>query len=690
MTEREFDVKNLSCTACGNKIECQIRDMPGVRNAEFDYSRKKLIVKYHSEVDVPLSRLNQIATSIEPGVRISHIGEEQPAKLFNLHWLAIGMGVLLFVAVIFLDPPLRVWIAVAAYILVAHRVLAQAAREVFSLRILSEHFLMGIASLGAMILGEYLEAGAVMVLYEIGHELEHRAVEHSRRSVKGRLALKPDTARLKTGSGTEDKPLGEIKKGDTIVIHPGERIPLDGVISKGESSVDTSTLTGEAEPLYVAEGTDVYAGFLNNGGLIELNVRSEDSESTITRVMDMIENAGARKSRQEKFITRFARVYTPVVVGIALLVFLVPVLVGQPADVWFKRALVFLIVSCPCALVISIPLTYFSGIGTAARRGIIFKGSAFMDILRDVGTVVFDKTGTLTTGEMKVEKIILREGVSPEEMMDTLYKSEHASSHPFARAIKAVYETEFDSAKVEAYSEYPGKGILVKYDGNRLIAGSESFIREFGFVDTLQPEGLSAVHAVKNNIYLGCVTFSDELRPKMAEAVSKLKKQGVQRTIMLSGDRRAKAKMVSRELGLDEYHAELLPEQKLEKLEAIIKASSRKVAYIGDGMNDAPALALADAGIAMGSIGNPSSIETADVVLLNDSPSQLVDVFSLSRRTGDLARQNIAIALGVKIAVMVFGIIGLTGLWEAVIADVGVTLLVIFNSLRLLRHPHGA
>ena len=412
---------------------------------------------------------------------------------------------------------------------------------------------------------------------------------------------------------------------------------------------------------------------------------SSEAESTVTRILNLIDNAGARKSQQEKFITRFARVYTPAVVGIAFLVFLIPTLLGHPAAVWFRRSLVFLIVSCPCALVISIPLSHYIGIGVAAGKGIIFKGSEFMDVLRRVKTVVFDKTGTLTTGEMRIEKVLTREGGDPEELTRSLWLAEHNSSHPFARAIQAAYEDEFDPRLVNTYSEYPGRGVLLQYGEDRLLAGSEAFLREYGFIDPIPAKGHSAVHAVKNDLYLGCVTFADALKPGIQATLKELKKQGVDRLVMLSGDREEKAATVSRETGMDEFHAELLPAQKLERLEAIISSRPGKTAFVGDGMNDAPALARSDAGIAMGAIVYQASVETADIVLLHDKPEQLAAAFSIARRTGALVAQNIAIALGVKILVMALGVGGISGLWEAIIADVGVTLLVIFNSLRLLR-----
>ncbi|MDZ4181921.1 MAG: heavy metal translocating P-type ATPase, partial [Candidatus Cloacimonadaceae bacterium] len=382
--------------------------------------------------------------------------------------------------------------------------------------------------------------------------------------------------------------------------------------------------------------------------------------------------------------------YTPAVVFAALLVFLIPVLLGASSAVWLKRSLVFLIVSCPCALVISIPLTYFISIGLAAKQGIILKGSNYLDVLRQVKTLVFDKTGTLTTGELKIDKLLIRDDGSPEELIDALFHCEYASSHPFAMAIKSAYNADYSPALVNAYSEYPGKGVLMQYGSDLLIAGSESFIREHGFVNGIDSGAASAVHAVKNQIYLGCVTFTDEVKSGMKEVIQSLRDRGVSHFAMLSGDRKQKAHAVSEEVGLDAYHAELLPAQKLAKLEEIMRARSGKLAYVGDGMNDAPTLARADVGIAMGKIGNQASIESADVVLLNDRPEQLAGAFALADATNRTVIQNIVFALGVKAMVMALGIGGISGLWEAIIADVGVTLLVVFNSMRMMKSKRRA
>ena len=686
MTTKEYDIENLHCAECGSRIEAGIEKLPEVESANLDYQNKRLSIRYHKAVDDPLARLYQVAASIDPGVVFTLHPVSMINKLSSLFWVFLGIGIGLLIATEFVPSTYQPWLGILGWFLVGYRVLAQALKSLTQKKVFTEHFLMSLATIGALILGEYLEAGAVMIFYEFGEWLEDKALEHSRQMVKNKLNIKTEIAHLRTEDDIKDKPLSTISTGDVIVIYPGERVPLDGTIIKGESTVDTSSLTGESEPLYVGEGTEIYAGFLNNSGMLELQVKSVASESTISRILNLIENAGAAKSPQEKFITRFARIYTPAVVAAAFLVFLIPTLLGAEAAIWFKRSLVFLIVSCPCALVISIPLTFFISIGIAAKKGIIVKGSGYLDILRQVRTIVFDKTGTLTTGEMQIDKVYVNGDINPEVLLEVLWLCEYNSSHPFSRAIKKAYQGSFDSKQVKAYSEFPGKGLILIYGQDRLVAGSDDFFANMGFLDLINPPNQSVVHLAKNGLYLGCITFSDEVKPGMKEAIEKLKKQGIKKTVMLSGDRVPKAEKVAKELGIDEFYAELLSEEKLAKLEDIINKNEGKTAFVGDGLNDAPALARADVGIAMGGIGNQASIESADIVLLNDRPHQLVEAFTISRQTGNMVIQNIVLALGIKVLIMILGILGIAGLWEAVLGDVGVTILVIFNSLRLLRY----
>jgi Cd2+/Zn2+-exporting ATPase len=682
---RKYEVKNLDCAGCSAKIEGEIASLAEVSSVNLDFISKRLVVQYKDQSENALERLNQLASRIEPGVKIYNLGDAvTPAKSIYSRVIISGLALWLFVQLAPLNPGISPILLMISYILVAGRVLKSAGQEVFSRQLMAEHFLMSIASLGAVYLGEYTEAIAVIGLYELGQYLESKAISKSRNSIAGIISLKPERAHVQTPSGSIDRKLSEVSPGEILIVRPGERIPLDGLIIKGESSLDSSSVSGESAPTAVQPGDEIYAGCLNQGGLIHMEALKSESESMVARILSLIENASARKSRQERFITRFARIYTPVVVAMAILVFILPVLLGYPAAVWFKRALVFLIVSCPCALVISIPLTYYIGIGTAARRGIIFKGSIFLDAFRKIQSMVFDKTGTLTTGSMKLEALIPASEVTEEELAQALWLAEHHSRHPFAQAVKTAITGEHDAALQGKYQEISGRGIRMEYSGKNYIAGSERFIKEEGFDHPVDCADKSSVHVAVDDRYLGAASFSDEIKAAMPQSLALLREMGVRSMHMLSGDRYPKAATVAQDLGLDGFEAELLPSQKLSSLERIME-SGHRTAFIGDGMNDAPVLARADVGVAMGAIGAHASIDSADIVLLNDRPEQLVQAYRLSHATNRKVWQNISLALGIKILVMALGVAGISGLWEAIIADVGVTLLVIFNSLGLSR-----
>lgn len=685
MVRKEYEIDNLHCADCSLKIEDQISKLPEVSLANLDFVNKKLVVHFNSPVENALERLNLVASGIEPGVYIFDINHSPvlPAKSFYPWFAGFGLLLLMIALTASVSPKVSFGLGLAAYLLVAHRVLWSALRKLKTLRVFDEHLLMTLATLGALYLGEYPEAIAVMLLYEIGQYLEARAVNQSRALIKRILTLRPEKARLLSANGLNEVPLKEVAIGDIIQVFPGERIPLDGTVIKGQSSVDTSSLTGEAMPVPVEKGSSVFGGFINTGGLLDIEVTHSEAQSTVSRILGLIESASARKSSTEKFITRFARWYTPLVVVSALLLLIIPLLFGGAFDTWLPRALIFLIVSCPCAFVIAIPLTYYIGIGAAARKGIIFKGSAFMDSLRNASTMVFDKTGTLTTGNLRVAEVIPEEGVSPAELREAVFRCEYSSNHPLAKAIKQAADYQYDSAQVRSFTEYPGKGIRMNYAGDDLIVGSAKLLAELGFQFEVKDTELTSICAVKNNRLLGLISFSDEIKSTMADSLTELRKLGFKHFSMLSGDKKVSAALTAKSLHLDSFHAGLLPEEKVSQLEAIMQSRSGKTVYVGDGLNDAPVLARADIGIAMGEIGNAASIESADIVLLNDRPEQLVRAVRISQLTYKTVVQNVVLALGIKIIVMIAGALGLGNLWEAVIADVGVTLLAVFNAMRL-------
>lgn len=687
MTVREYDIHNLDCASCSAKIETEISQLSEVNRVNLDFFNKKLIVQFKDEKDASaLDRLNKIARSIEPKVKISEMGSEHLHEK-GAYSYVIYAGLLLLLVNYFFPIPeaLQPWLYLCSYLMVSGRVLYNAVREVFSRQLLAEHFLMGIASIGAMYLGEYTEAIAVIALYEFGQYLESRSVEKSRRSVKSIISLKPEEAHLKIDEELKDIKLSEVQIGDILLVHPGERIPVDSIVISGHSTLDTSSVSGESAPLAVSAGDEIYAGCLNHDGLLEIRAIRKEDESMVSKILSLIDDAASRKSKQERFITRFASIYTPVVVALALLIFIIPVIMGRPVNEVLRPALVFLIVSCPCALVISIPLTYYIGIGLAARKGIIFKGSTFLDNLRKVNSIVFDKTGTLTTGDLKLRQLYPVKGVSEEELKEALYISEYNSKHPFAFAVKKAISGNYEEGKLAEFKELGGKGLRLNYDGKLYLVGSYDFIQSEGYQNLSDTEDNSAVHVAVDGIYLGAAGFSDEIKENMEPAIKNLKKYGVKKAYLLSGDNDAKVKSVSEALGLDGYKARLLPQDKLSALTQIMESEQGLVSFVGDGMNDAPVLAGSDIGIAMGGIGAQASIDSADIILLNDKPEQLVSAFKLSKLTNRKIKQNISLALGIKILVMALGVAGISGLWEAIIADVGVTLLVIFNSLSMSR-----
>lgn len=683
MVLEEYRVENLSCATCSAMIESEIASLSTVQSVNLDYIAQKLTIHYYTKPPKALERLNKIANAIEPGTKIHQSSEALASQNQYKKWIPIALGVLLYIFASLFISTNQVYFFLLAYLLVGLRVGHSAIRKLFTLRVFDEHFLMTIATVGAVYLGQYSEAIAVMLLYEIGQYFEGLSVNKSRSSLKKMLALKPEKAHVMVLGQILDKRLAEVKVNDTILVQPGERIPLDGVVQKGESSVDTSSLTGESEPLFVKDKSMVFGGFLNGDGLLEILVSKIEAESTVSRILKLIEDAAKRKSRTEQFITRFAKVYTPLVVTLALLLFLIPVVSGASIRIWLPRALIFLIISCPCALVISIPLTYYIGIGIAAKRGIIFKGSVFLDNLRRVKTLVFDKTGTLTTGNMQVEEIVAT--TDAEELMRAACICELRSNHPLARALRDSVQIPVVNSDYSSYKETPGKGISAVYSGISYHTGSIEYLRDQGY-SVMEPNTENTlIHVGKAGVYLGFISFSDEIKVGMITAIKQLRTNGISHFSVLSGDRIAKVKSVAAELDLDSFQAKLAPGLKVQGLEKLMQSSKGLTAFVGDGLNDAPVLARADIGIAMGEIGNQASIEIADVVLLNDRPEQLTAAFRLSKATYRIAVQNISLALGVKVAVMILGAFGLSNLWEAVIADVGVTLAAIFNAMRLYR-----
>ena len=599
----------------------------------------------------------------------------------------IAVSLALLVTSYFTAGTLRLGLCIAAYLLVGYEVILDALKNILHGEVFDENFLMTIATFGAFALGEYPEAVAVMVFFQIGELFQDIAVERSRSSITSLMDIRPDFAAIEKADGSIEKVCPEdVGKGSIIVVKPGEKIPLDGTVISGTSSLDTAALTGESLPREVEEGSEVLSGSLNLSGLLKIRTSGEYGESTVARILELVENADNGKADAEKFITKFAHYYTPAVVGAAvLLAVLPPLLFGGEWATWLHRALIFLVISCPCALVISIPLSFFAGIGGASRRGILVKGSNFIEALAAVKTVVFDKTGTLTKGNFSVSAVIPDAGTS-EELLETAALAECWSDHPVAAALREAYGKAIDRARVGDVENFAGEGILAHVDGKEVFAGNGRLMERAGVKFTPCDKVGTIVYVAVDGQYRGAVVVSDTIKPESAEAVKALHEAGVSRIVMLTGDRENVAEEVGGELGLDEVHAGLLPAGKVEMVQRLKLASSDgQLAFVGDGINDAPVLKLADVGIAMGAIGSDAAIEASDVVLMDDNPLKVAESIAISRRTLGIVRQNIVFAIGVKLLMLVLGALGLANMWMAVFADVGVSVIAILNSLRAMR-----
>ena len=577
----------------------------------------------------------------------------------------------------------------AAYVLVGADVLWRAAVNLRQGHLFGEHFLMSTATLGALALGDYAEAAAVMLLYQLGEFLQDRAVQRARRSITALMDIRPDTARVLMDGHEEVVHPEAVAVGSMIRIYPGERVPLDGTVTAGESTLDTAALTGESLPRTVRTGDTLLSGCVNITGALTVRVTAAYAQSAAARILDLVEEAADKKSRTEAFITRFARIYTPVVVCAALAIAVLPPLImGDAFAPWVYRALTFLVISCPCALVISVPLTFFAGLGAASRAGLLVKGSSYLDALARTDTVVFDKTGTLTEGSLRVTRILPAAGTTEQEVLARAAAAEQHSSHPTARAVmRAFAECGGTPAAVHDIEEHAGRGITARSEERIICIGTRAYLSESGVTDLPPVAHTGAIWIAVDGAYAGMICVADTVRAGAADAVRALREHGVRETVMLTGDARPAAQSVAAAVGIDTVYAELLPQDKAAHLERLLTAerADRTLAYIGDGINDAPVLARADIGIAMGGIGADAAIEAADVVLMTDEPHRLVALLALARRTVRIARENIALAVGIKAAVLLLGALGWVNLWAAIFADVGVTLLAVLNAMRAMR-----
>ncbi|MFB2967580.1 heavy metal translocating P-type ATPase [Aerosakkonema sp. BLCC-F183] len=709
---QQMQVGGMDCGGCAAKIEAGVQKIPGVAETSVSFATGRLSVTYDSkqvkEEEIRDRILSLGYTIISPK---SHLeaddhdhdhdhdhGHSHGSGEFNLKRelpSVLGTIALLAVGMIFEQPlhntPYSLGeyaVFIPAYLLSGWSVLKTAGRNIIRGQVFDENFLMTIATIGAIAIHQLPEAVTVMLFFRVGELFQEYSVGRSRRSIKSLLEIRPDTANLKA-NGTVKKVSPEtVNVGDIILVKPGEKMPLDGEILEGNSQIDTSALTGESVPRTVKVGEVVLAGTINQSGVLTIRVTKRFEESSIAKILDLVENATSKKAETEKFITQFARYYTPVVVVLSLAVAVLPPLFvpGATHAEWVYRALILLVISCPCGLVISIPLGYFGGVGGAAKRGILVKGSTFLDTLTAVKTVVFDKTGTLTKGVFKVAKIVTKNGFSESELLNLAALAESHSSHPVAQSIREAYGKPIDDADVTDYQEIAGHGIRAKVKNQVVLAGNDRLLhRENIDRDSCNVEG-TVVHLAVDGRYAGYILIADEIKDDAITAIRDIKRVGVEQTVMLTGDNRMVAKSVAERLGLDSYLAELLPEGKVEAIEKLLSRSGKsKVAFVGDGINDAPVIARADVGMAMGGLGSDAAIETADVVIMTDAPSKVAEAIQVAKKTRQIVVQNIVLAMAIKGLFIALGAIGIATLWEAVFADVGVALLAIFNATRVLK-----
>jgi Cd2+/Zn2+-exporting ATPase len=577
---------------------------------------------------------------------------------------------------------------IISYIVVGLEIVRKAIRNIIRGKVFDENFLMTVATLGAFGIGEFPEAVAVMLFYQVGELFQSYAVDKSRKSISSLMDIRPDFANVERNGKLEKVDPDDVKIGEIIVIKPGEKVPLDGYVIEGKSSLDTKALTGESLPREATEGEEVLSGSINLNGVIKVEVTKEYGESTVSKILDLVENASSKKSKSENFITKFAMYYTPIVVIIAIFLAIIPpiILMDFAFSDWLYRALSFLVVSCPCALVISIPLSFFGGIGGASKMGVLIKGSNYLEAIANTEIVVFDKTGTLTEGVFEVQKVKAID-ISEEELLKVTAYSENYSNHPIALSVKKAFGKEIDEKQIVKTQELSGLGIVARIGEQNVLVGNEKLMNERQIKFTKCNDIGTILYVAIERKYAGCIVIADKIKEDSVKAIANLKKNNIKQTVMLTGDRKNVGESVAKKLGLDKVYAELLPDGKVEKVENLLKEKSEKgkLAFVGDGINDAPVLALADIGIAMGGLGSDAAIEAADVVLMTDEPSKIVNAIHLSKKTMRIVRENIIFAIFIKVLVLILSAFGLSTMWEAVFADVGVSIIAILNALRVLR-----
>jgi len=688
MEKTVLKLDGLGCANCATKIEARSKDIEGIHNVILDFSRSRLTFEYDGEdTDDLIKQITQIVKTLEPDVKVTaHRTDSRHADDYGHDFKALtrlGISLLLFIiGIVFKDQlPIHLTVLAAAYLLSGHKVLLRSFRNIRRGEVFDENFLMSIATFGAIAIGEYPEAVAVMIFYEVGEYFQDLAVNRSKHAISSLLNIRPDKASVFRGGFWMSVSPEEVMVDDLILVKPGERIPLDGIISEGTSDLDTSALTGESLPQYFDAGMSVLSGSVVLNGILKIKVTSIFAESTVARILALVENATANKAPTENFITKFARYYTPIVVAFAAALVIVPTLLFGMAsfDEWLYRGLIFLVISCPCALVVSVPLGFFSGIGNASRNGILVKGSNYLEALQQVDTVIFDKTGTLTEGVFEVYQTHLAPAELDDHLLITIATlAEFHSNHPIAKSIVNYSDHIVNLDDIISLEEFSGQGVVVKSTLGTIVAGNIKLMASQNIEVMPIETPYTQIYVALNGSYVGAFDIRDRIKKDAKSAIQALKESGY-KIMMLTGDRKEAATSVGEELGIDEVFSELLP---VDKYDVVMRriADGHKVAFVGDGINDAPVLAGATVGISMGAIGSDAAIEASDVVLMTDEPSKIVQAIKISKKTKQIVTQNIIFALGSKLVIMTLGTVGLSSMWMAIFADVGVALIAVLNA----------
>ncbi|HFN1561558.1 TPA: heavy metal translocating P-type ATPase [Enterococcus faecium] len=686
---KSYRLEGLDCANCAMKIEKGVQKINGVKEATVNFTSGKLTIDAEEDHLATIEQeTKKVVKELEPDVKVTEIDKEKVSEhgnekerntLFRILFSLAGIALLLLFD---FNELIRLIGYLLIYLLIGYDVVKKAVMNIVKGKIFDENFLMSVATIGAMLIGEYPEAVAVMLFYQIGEYFQGLAVSHSRKSIRELMAIRPETAHVQTAEGLMTVNPEDVLIGQFVLVKPGERVPLDGTIIEGESLVDTSALTGESVPKSVYVGETVLSGFINKNKPFLVQVEKSYENSTISKLLELVENASSKKAPAENFITKFARYYTPVVVGLAVLLAVLPPLVvsGAAFSEWIYRALTFLVISCPCALVISVPLSFFGGIGGASKIGVLVKGSNYLELLAQTETVVFDKTGTLTKGDFSIQTIDTK--IDPKIFMQYIASAEQFSTHPIAQSVLEGYAGPLlPTANIQ---EFAGEGILAEVDGKQVLVGNHKLMERFEISFPSSQEIGTLLYLAIDQSYSGYLVIADTLKEDAVDALVQLKQAGVKNTVMLTGDSKKIADHIGKQVGVDKIYSELLPEDKVQRLEEILQSNNKKTAFVGDGINDAPVLARADVGIAMGGLGSDAAIEAADVVIMNDQPSKIAEAIHLAKKTLKIVKQNIVFAIGIKILVLSLGAFGFVSMGDAVFADVGVTVLAVLNAMRSL------